>query len=519
MAQRQTLLECLREYGQSEAYPFHMPGHKRQTDLGITSFPNPFSVDITEIDGFDNLHHAEGIIKASMDRAAEIYGSDRTWYLVNGSTCGILSAICGLTKPGDQILMARNSHKSAYHAVILNRLEPVYLFPEELTEDSVYGEREIKNGAWDPEGRSGILGGILPEKVERLLSEHPGVRAVFLTSPTYEGVISDIAAIAEIAHRNGIPLIVDEAHGAHLPFGAGFPSPALECGADVVVQSLHKTLPSLTQTAILHFKSRLVCPEQIERYLPVFQSSSPSYVFLAVMENCIGYMAGEGGTQMEAYKHRLLCWMEEAKKLRHLQVLDDRICGRNGVWDRDPSKLVILPPGGSRDGVWLAGELRERYHLEAEMACSRYVILMTSLMDTEEGLSRLGKALWELDCSLEVQKDNGGKQELTENGDPGERGNVISTWLEQPLQRVLPADAWNLEKRHCPLEEAEGRISGSFLTVYPPGVPMLVPGEEITGEAIRLITENRRLGLTVEGITEQGELSVLCRESDGSIEL
>lgn len=518
MLQEQSLLGCLKEYGQSEAYPFHMPGHKRQTDLGITSFPNPFSVDITEIDGFDNLHHAEGILKASMERAAKVYGSDRTWYLVNGSTCGILSAICGLTRPGDKLLMARNCHKSAYHAVILNRLEPVYLFPEELTEEAVWGRYRIEKDELDSENRSGISGGLLPEKAERLLTEHPGIRAVFLTSPTYEGVISDIAAIAELAHRKGIPLIVDEAHGAHLPFGGGFPASALECGADVVIQSLHKTLPSLTQTAILHVKSRLVSPEQIERYLPVFQSSSPSYVFLAAMENCVRYMENEGRSQMEAYHHRLSCWMERAKQLRHLRVLDDRICGKKGVWARDPSKLVILPPGGARDGVWLAGELRERYHLEAEMACSRYVILMTSLIDTEEGFSRLWNALWELDCSLEGLKDSGGGSESPEHREQEIRGTVISTWLEQPLQRLRPADAWNMEKQYCPLLEAKGKLSGSFLTVYPPGVPMLVPGEVITGEAIRLITENRRLGLTVEGITEQGEISVLCGEIDSGTE-
>lgn len=211
------LLERLSTYAASDAYPFHMPGHKRQVKMGITSVPNPFSVDITEINGFDNLHHAEDILKESMNSAAAVYGADRSWYLVNGSTCGILAAIAAAVKPGEKILMARNSHKSAYHAVVLNQLEPVYLYPEEVPEFQ-------------------IPGGIEPEQVERALLEHPEIRAVFVTSPTYEGIVSDIQGIVATAHRHGAALIVDEAHGAHLPFGDGnyFPDGALQEGADQI---------------------------------------------------------------------------------------------------------------------------------------------------------------------------------------------------------------------------------------------------------------------------------------------
>ena len=482
--QDEMLLEKLKKYGGTDWYPFHMPGHKRQCELGITSFPNPFSVDITEINGFDNLHHAEGILKDSMERAAGFYGTDRSWYLVNGSTCGILSAICGLTRPGDRVLMARNSHKAAYHAVMLNRLEPVFLYPEELEEE---GER------------IGILGGISPEQVKQKLEEDPEIKAVFLTSPTYEGMVSDIRAVAALAHSHGIPLIVDEAHGAHFPFGGSwFPASAVNCGADVVIQSLHKTLPSLTQTAILHLKSLLVKPAQLERYLSVFQSSSPSYVFLASMENCISYMAGEGRRRMEEYGQRLSRWMEEAGRPRHLRLLDDRIQGRKSVWARDPSKLVVLPPGGEFDGVWLEKMFREKYHLEPEMACSRYVILMTSLMDTEEGLSRLMTALQEIDklCG--------------EAGGVKKKKSYTPTWLQSTVRRMALSDAWNSDTRLRSLKEAEGSIAGSFVTVYPPGVPMLIPGEELTAEALRRIEENRRLGLTVEGVTEQGEIAVIA---------
>ncbi len=496
--QDEMLLEKLKKYGETDRYPFHMPGHKRQCELGITFFPNPFSVDITEIDGFDNLHHAEGILKASMERAAGIYGTDQSWYLVNGSTCGILSAICGLTRPGDRILMARNSHKAAYHAVMLHRLEPVFLYPEELEEEG---------------GRMGILGGISPEQVKQKLEEEPGISAVFLTSPTYEGIVSDIRAIARLAHAYGIPLIVDEAHGAHFPFGESwFPASAVDCGADVVIQSLHKTLPSLTQTAILHLKSVLVKPKQLERYLSVFQSSSPSYVFLASMENCVSYMAGEGRQRMEEYGKRLSRWMTEAKTLRNLRLLDDRICGRNSVWGRDPSKLVVLPPGGDFDGVWLEKMLREEYHLEAEMVCSRYVILMTSLMDTEEGLSRLLHALRELDLCCGLAGETGAETAAMSVPMAQKGKTYISTWLKETVLKMAPADAWNSDSRMISLEEAKGHVCSGFVTIYPPGVPMLVPGEELTAEAIQLIEENRGLGLTVEGITEADKIPVVEKE-------
>lgn len=496
-SRKEGLLEKLLEYGKSDYYPFHMPGHKRQIRLGITSFPNPFSVDITEIDGFDNLHHAEEILKDAMDKASWIYGSDRSYFMVNGSTGGILSAVCGLTRPGGRILMARNCHKSVYHAVMLQKLEPLYVYPEKIS-------------GW------GIQGGIRAEAVEEILGRErktggkkdrkenkENIQAVFITSPTYEGIVSDIEKIAEVCHRYGVPLIVDEAHGAHFPFGSAFPKPALECGADVVIQSLHKTLPSLTQTAILHVKSRLADPKRVERYLPVFQTSSPSYVFLASIENCISYMDGEGRREMDAYAGRLLNFMKRAQKLRMLRVLDDLDCGLSDGEARDLSKLVISPGRSALLGTDLAAQLRERFYLEPEMVCRSHVILMTSLLDTEEGLERLWNAVWAMD-EAEVQKTDkiAGNRAFLEMGQDSDR-------IVRPCCLRSLSDAWNAGKRELPLEEAAGRISGGFITVYPPGIPMLVPGEQITGEMIDSITENRTLGLTVEGISEDGKIEVI----------
>ena len=211
------LYEKLKEYAEADYYPFHMPGHKRR----MGQMCSPYQIDITEIDGFDNLHHAEGIIKECEEKAASLYGSEETHLLVNGSTGGILSAIAGCTRRGGKIAVARNCHKSVYHAVSINQLQAVCLYPEFLE-------------LW------GINGGILPQDVEKLLKEEPDIQAVVITSPTYEGIVLDVQAIAKIVHSQNIPLIVDEAHGAHFYFYEKFPRGALQCGADVVINSIHK---------------------------------------------------------------------------------------------------------------------------------------------------------------------------------------------------------------------------------------------------------------------------------------
>lgn len=515
------LIDRLKEYGKSDFYGFHMPGHKRQEELGITLFPNPFSVDITEIDGFDNLHHPEGILKESMERAAAVYGADRTYYLVNGSTCGILAAISSAALDGKKLLMARNSHKSAYHAAMLNRIETEYIYPEIIEE-------------W------GIQGGIEPGELRRILKKDKENRigAVFLTSPTYEGIVSDVKSLAEIAHERGIPLIVDEAHGAHFAFYEGegentqagrlFPRSALQCGADLVIQSVHKTLPSLTQTAVLHLKEGIADRERLEFYLRIYQSSSPSYVMMASIENCIEYMAGEGRKRLEQLGRRLECWMEAAKSWRCLRALDSRVLGENGAFDRDISKLVvgIIPQAekAGMNGTALAEAIRQRFHLEPEMCCDRYVLYMTSLMDSEESLLRLSSALTKIDeeTSRAVSGCGDralctGRKEETERT-PGEtkkhsEKQGILTWTKDMPQCISMAEAVSKKGRRIRLEDACGCISRGFLTVYPPGIPAVVPGEIVSQETAELLLKNAGLGLTVEGLDSDGSIDAV---KDGS---
>lgn len=506
------LIDRLKEYGKSDFYAFHMPGHKRQEELGITLFPNPFSVDITEIDGFDNLHHPEGILKESMERAAAVYGADRTYYLVNGSTCGILAAISSAVSDGKKLLMARNSHKSAYHAAMLNRMETEYIYPEIIEE-------------------SGIQGGIELGELRRILEadKENRIGAVFLTSPTYEGIVSDIKNLAEIVHERGIPLIVDEAHGAHFAFYEGeeenrqtgrlFPRSALQCGADLVIQSIHKTLPSLTQTAVLHLKEGIADRERLEFYLRIYQSSSPSYVMMASIDNCIEYMAGEGRKRLEQLGRRLEHWMEDAKQWSCLRVLDDHVLEENGAFDRDISKLVVgISPQAEKAGIngtALAEAVRRRFHLEPEMCCDRYVLYMTSLMDSEESLFKLSAALTQIDKEIAgalCMGRNEGTEGISEETEKhsGEQGTL--TWTRDVPRRISMAEAVNKKGRRIRLEDACGCISRGFLTVYPPGVPAVVPGEMISQETAELLLKNAGLGLTVEGLDSDGSIDAVKDE-------
>lgn len=477
MDRKSLLVERLREYGESDMYPFHMPGHKRRGE-----FPNPFTIDITEIEGFDNLHHPEGILKESMEWAASVYGADRTYYLVNGSSCGVLSAICGTTSCGGTILMSRNCHKSAYHGAVLNRLHTIYGYPETI-------------------GSLGIQGGLTPDEVERCLALHPETEAVLVVSPTYDGMVSDIEEIARVVHRWGIVLIVDEAHGAHLPFGKDFPKPALECGADLVVQSLHKTLGSFTQTAVLHVKGDRVDAARLERYLQMFQSSSPSYVLMAGMEQCIYEMAEHGTAWMGRFADeigRLRKELTGESGLKHLKLAGRELCGADGVFDLDESKLVVSArgctwghDGMTVDGAALSEILRRTYHLEMEMCGADYVVAITSYLDTAEGLDRLKKALLEIDAGLEssVEEEETDRTRVAEvKAMDGEM--TMAEAQEVPFETVM-------------LEESAGRISAEFVYLYPPGIPIVTPGERVTDKAAGEIVRYREIGLLVQGMADR----------------
>ena len=459
------LYEKLKAYDESGYDPYHMPGHKRR--LGGSVLERIASLDITEIDGFDNLHDAEGILKRLQEKAARVYGAEESFYLVNGSTAGVLAAISAAVPQGGKILLDRGAHRSAYHAVYLRNLDARY-----LTADSIEG--------------FGCRDRIRPRQVEKALAEEPDIRAVFLVSPTYEGIVSDIEEIAKIVHARGIPLIVDEAHGAHLGFHPAWPQNSSRLGADMVIQSLHKTLPSPTQTALLHVNGNLADRRKLRRFLSIYQSSSPSYVLMAAMEEALEITAGRAEELFGAFLRRwdtMLAELEQCRCLRFLRT--------EGM---DKGKLVITDRSGTLTGKELYERLLERYRLQPEMAAGNYVLAMFTIGDTEEGFCRMTRALLETD------------KELREGSDGGKKQKEFS-WPDinrLPPRALSPGEAWERAGEKIPLSRAAGRTASEFVFLYPPGIPLLVPGECFTEEIcgyIRCCVEN---GLRVTGVSSAG---------------
>ena len=502
------LKNTLAEYSESGIYPFHMPGHKRN----IEKMPqwNPWQIDVTEVEGTDNLHHAEGMLKDAMERAARLSGAEHSYFLVNGSTGGILSAVASVVKPGDTVLVARNCHKSVYHAIALNHLKAFYIYPEWIE-------------------KYHMAGGISPEKLEDILQANPQIKAVILTSPTYEGMVSDIRRIAELVHKRGIPLIVDEAHGAHFN-QEGFPVSAVRMGADIVIQSYHKTLPALTQTGVLHLCGHLVDRERLERFLAVYQTSSPSYVLMASIDYAVAFLE-QHKQEMKEYGEYLREFRRELSGLRYISLPGQELVGKYAVYDVDNSKLILSVCGKCVGGKELYDRLRLEYGLQCEMALEGYALAMTSVMDTKEGYERLKKALYEIDESwgttleAETSRAVGAQREpeCREPGDEVEVEAVTEPQREQMLsgmrETVLTiTQAEYAEKLAVEFRQAAGKISGEYLYLYPPGVPLLVPGEQITEEIIRKAEYLKGLGFELQGLRRENEIQICEDRSEATVE-
>lgn len=487
----QSLYESLKEYSKSDYYGFHMPGHKR--NLSVMETDLPYDMDITEIEGFDDLHHPHGMIKELQQRAAALYHAQETALLINGSTAGILSAILGCTREGDKILVARNCHKSVYHAIFLNRLKPVYIYPE------VNSDMEINEA-------------VSPEKINKLLEENRDIKAVVITSPTYDGVISDIEAIAAAAHKRGIPLIVDEAHGAHFGFHPYFPKNALQKGADVVIHSLHKTLPTLTQTALLHKSGSLADWQRIRMYLDMLQTSSPSYVLMASVDVCVSALEKEGKDFFERYVKLLKDTREKLNNLKRLRVLE--------IGDYDFSKIVVSAGDTGYNGKLLYDILLKEYHLQMEMAAGSYVLGMTSVGDTAEGMERLVKALQEIDEKAERKStaDSTVDMEIslrTTQGKNAEKKGilpVLQAVYTSAQMRQLIDNAGEKERENFLLtkkwEDSVEYISTEYAYIYPPGIPLIVPGERISEEVVSKLCGYREMGFQIEGLRRENEIEV-----------
>lgn len=468
--------EKLKAYSQTNAYPFHMPGHKRQP---LEAF-DPYKIDITEIDGFDDLHHSEGILKEAEERAAKLYGAKHTFYLINGSTVGLLSAIFGSISDNEELLIARNCHKSVYHGAMLRKASLFYLYPEQTAD--------------------GINGSIEPEAVQSQLEEHPKIRTVIITSPTYEGVVSDIKKIAKIVHDHDGILIVDEAHGAHLGLADGFPKSAVQLGADVVIQSMHKMLPSFTQTALLHCNVEGKLLEDIAGYLKIFQTSSPSYLLMAGMDACVRYLEENRKEAFARYEKKLELFKEQLSKTcghGKIRLLKHEKNQTDHIFELEPSKLVFLTNQTELTGREFYDRLRLEYGLQLEMASGHYAIAMTSIMDTQEGFDRLRIAVEQINETIKSSE-----------------GFVSVFPMRKEEKRLELCEAKTKEWEEILLKDAADQISGEFIYAYPPGIPFIVPGEVVSEVILDDIMNMKQQGISIQGMQdENAEKLRICKKT------
>lgn len=519
MSADQSLYQSLREYAAGDVYPCHMPGHKRNPDAG--EMAALFDIDITEIEGFDNLHHAEGILKEAQERANRLYGAEETFFLVNGSTGGILAAVMTAAKPGEEILIARNCHRSVYHAALMQNLKVHYYQPKLIE-------------AYD------ICDGVNAEEIGKLLDAHPAVKAVVITSPTYEGIISDVAGIAAVVHARDKILIVDGAHGAHLGLfrkaddaarfnetcrqdgaavclGALFDAAA--AGADLVIHSLHKTLPSPTQTALLHVNGRRADRDRLRGYLAMVQSSSPSYVLMAGMDACVRFLEKEGQERFAFFREQREIFHQKTKNLQHIRIGEMTDVSQNSYasagWDM--GKILISVKDAGMTGKQLTDELRDVYHIELEMAAATYGLALMTLMDTVEGWQRLADALLRIDDRIE--KERGGEKSRRGSGavfeaaprevrtPENESGKGAAADIPETVMTL--AQAFHSGSEEVSLRAATGRVSAGFICLYPPGIPLAAPGERLTKALLDNIAESMRRGFSVQGFSAAGGIRVV----------
>lgn len=473
MDRQKTTVQFLMEHAAKQAVSFHMPGHKGAQlyrRMGYGEFLDQFmDCDITEIPGADNLFQTEGILKRTQEIYAKLYQTDYSYMLINGTSCGIIAAILASVPEGGKLIMARNCHKSVFNALTLGNVSPAYLYPELIEE-------------------YGILGEVTPQEVERALMENAQAAAVILPSPNYYGVCSDIQAIADLVHEHGKILIVDQAHGAHLKWmnqaGEG-PACAEDLGADIVINSIHKTLASFTQSAVLNLNSSRVDRYVLEDKLQAVQSTSPSYLLMASLDINADLLQRKGAELMAQWRENLCYFYEEAKRIPGLRIIDGY-----PNFDRSKINLDTTPLGIS------AGRLEEllmERGVFAELTTGNILMLMTGIGNQRRDFDTLLHALRDIVKTLNRRE----KQQEPVNAACGGRSPRKKQIFDIPK-----------EKQWIRLSEAAGRVCASSIIPYPPGIPLICPGEKIEAEDIDYIRSLRAAGEKVIGVNEEGNVVV-----------
>ena len=487
--------KALKAYAASGTLPFHMPGHKLGAGIPDYFLTEIEKLDLTEIPGTDDLHKAEGVLKEAQDLAASAFGALRSWFVVNGSTTGIHAAVAAACRPGQRLITSRDCHKSVVNGMLMAGITPYYIMPE-------YSDEFC------------LSTGTIPDELEKAITAAPDAPAVFITRPNYYGICSDIKKIAEIVHSHEKILIVDEAHGPHFSFNDRLPVSALEAGADICVQSAHKTLPALTQGAYLHIGSDRVDQERIGYFLGMYQTTSPSYIIMAFLDIAREIMQRQGKEMLD----RLLDSIQANRGRLGNGAL--RLLSKESVpgFDHDATRLVVNVSGLGTTGYETEKVLRTEYRIQAEMSDFSNVVFISTAADSPGTTDRLFDALA---CLQQRSYSGAGPAAKAAGHEHMRKWSRLkqrhADLMEQQMESWHAAsleyrDIMGADAERVRLADAAGRISKCVISPYPPGTALICPGEMITQEAVDFVMDVARAGGNIHGVDRDGAVLVLCRK-------
>lgn len=466
----------MQDYSQESILRLHMPGHIGKKEI-LPHLSEAAPYDLTEIPGMDDLHLPQEAIKQAKEAIASSFGARESFMLVNGASSGIHALMLAAGSAGDKILLPRNIHRSFYGGLVTSGADPLYM---PCINDSSLGMAVSLDTA----------------TVEDYLSRYTDVQAVFITSPSYFGTCLEINQMAILAHERDIPLMVDEAHGAHFPFHSAYPCSALEQGADAAVNGLHKTLPVVTPGAVLHMASSFPAPETLRAAWSLLTTTSPSYLLMASIEWGVAYMEAHGQALLTQALELSREYQRKISQIPGLQCMGEEFMQEKTIQAVDPLKVVVAIREWSLSGQQLDALLRSRYGIQVEMAQNGFILAMFSFLHKREDWERFYRALEELSHSYYRA---GKEKKLVEH---------------PPLPRVIfnPRQAFFANKETIRLQEARGRIAGELVAAYPPGIPCVLPGEELDAGVINYLEYVQKSGVGIQGPADSTlqTIQVIC---------
>lgn len=468
------LLEALLRHRQLQHTGFHVPGHKSGRGLlpAAAIFRELMSIDLTEITGLDDLHHPEGPIREAQQLAAACFGAEETFFLVNGSTVGNLAAILSLCEPGETLIVQRNVHKSVIHGLMLAGAKAVFLSPR-----------------CDP--ASGLPTGVGTEQVEVALQRYPEAKGVMITNPNYYGMGVDIRKLALLTHAHGKPLLVDEAHGAHYGFHPALPDSALASGADLVVQSTHKMLSAMTMGAMLHIQGSRIDRELVRNRLAMLQSSSPSYPIMASLDASRCLLQTEGRSWLDLGLSVVERFEKSLERWPWFRAITN--APTEAYETKDPFKVAIADATGTLSGFQLRDEL-ERRGIMTEMADPRHVLLVFSLASETGDADRLVRVLECISDEFEWSD-----KEIDSSSGKAMKNALYQSDVSAPVPFRMNMPTATEE---IPVSEAAGAIAAEMVIPYPPGIPVLYPGELITKQTVQDLQALAGMGAKFQGVSD-----------------